>query len=145
VNAYPIIMAKERLYITHCTFKKDDTLTGTDKLVLPEELYNGTKIHRFISQCKKKGVKWAIFSDYYGVWFSNEKHTWYEKDPDDVNDNEFETLVTNSKKRLLPYCVYFYGNYKSHYFHPLYRRMVYRLKEEGVEIQLISKFEEIEG
>ena len=41
-------------------------------------------------------VKWAIFSDYYGIWFADEKHQWYEKNPDTVTNEEY--------KKLLIYC-----------------------------------------
>lgn len=57
---------------------------------------------------------------------------------------EFEQLVKSAKEKLRDYEVYFYGNYKSHYFHPLYRKLVDRLSQEVINIKLISKFREIE-
>lgn len=133
-----------KIYITHCTSIKDNRYKGTNEKVSPDVLYIGKKIQRFISNCMKKNLKWAIFSDYYGVWFPYEKHEWYEKHPNLVTDSEFEQLVSSTKKKLKNYGVYFYGNYKSHYFHPLYRKLVDRLSKEGINIKLISKFEEIE-
>lgn len=133
-----------RIYITHCTSIKNDLYKGTNEKVTSDTLYVGTKIQRFINYCKRKNVKWAIFSDLYGVWFPNEKHEWYEKHPSLVTDSEFEQLVSCAKEKMKNYEVYFYGNYKSHYFHPLYRKLVERLSKEGINIKLISKFKEIE-
>lgn len=133
-----------KLYITHCTGIKDDRYEETNEKVTPDTLYVGKKIQRFINACKKKNVKWAIFSDLYGVWLHDEKHKWYEKHPNLVTDLEFEQLVNLSKEKLKNYEVYFYGNYKSHYFHPLYGKLVDRLRKEGVKIKLISKFDQIE-
>lgn len=131
------------IYITHCTYKKNDSYKNTTIQLRPEELYTGTKIHRFINKCKELNVPWAIFSDLYGVWHPGERHIWYEKHPDSVNEVEFEHLIAISKSKLAGNQVCFYGNYKSHYFHPLYRNVVQRLKEDGVNIRLISKFKEI--
>lgn len=133
-----------RIYITHCTYKKDKRYKGTNEKVTPDVLYVGTKIQRFINNCKKKNVKWAIFSDYYGIWFPNEKRVYYEKHPKDVKNSEFEELVNSAKEKLKNYEVYFYGNYKTHYFHPLYKKLVDRLSKKGINIKLISKLKEIE-
>jgi hypothetical protein len=133
-----------KLYITHCTSEKDSLYKENNEKVAPELLYVGKRIQRFINNCKKKNVKWAIFSDYYGVWFPDEKHEWYEKHPKCVTPSDFESLISSSKKKLENYEVYFHGNYKSHYFHPLYKKLVDRLSKEGINIKLISKFEEIE-
>ena len=132
-----------KIYITHCTKIKDDHYKETNKEIAPETLYIGKKIQRFINNCRSKNVKWAIFSDYHGIWFPHEKHKWYEKPPDNVTNEEFEQLINSSKEKLKNYEVCFYGNHKSHYFHPLYRKLVDRLSKEGINIKLISKFEEI--
>ena len=133
-----------KIYITHCTSIKNDRYKETNEKVAPDILYIGTKIQRFINNCKKKKVKWAIFSDQYGVWFGNEKHEWYEKHPNHVTESEFEQLVSSAKEKRQNQEVNFYGNYKSGYFHHLYRKLVDRLRKEGINIKLISKFEEIE-
>ena len=39
--------------------------------VTPDKLYVATKTQRFIKLCIENEVKWAIFSDKYGIWFSN--------------------------------------------------------------------------
>jgi len=50
--------------------------------------------------CKDKNVNWAIFSDKYGVWFSHEKHNWYEESPNDVTESEFQVLLENIDSSL---------------------------------------------
>lgn len=56
-----------RIYITHCSAKKDDMLKHTDKKVTPDKLHTATPTQRFMNKCKEKQFKWAIFSDLYGV------------------------------------------------------------------------------
>ena len=60
-----------RIYITHCSAKKDSVLKNTKAKVTPDKLYTAAPTQRFINECKNKGVNWAIFSDKYGVWFSD--------------------------------------------------------------------------
>ncbi len=72
----------KRIYLTHCSARKDDTLKETGTGVTPDMLYKSAPIRRFMKSCKSNRVNWAIFSDKYGIWFANDKHTWYEKDPD---------------------------------------------------------------
>ncbi|MFH1127575.1 MAG: hypothetical protein V1718_05700 [archaeon] len=133
-----------KIYITHCTSKKDNRYKETNEEITPDTLYVGKKIQRFINNCRNKNVNWAIFSDHYGIWYPYEKHKWYEKPPDNVTDSEFEQLVKSSKEKLKNYDkVYFYRH--SCRFHPLYRKLVKRLYDEGINIELISKFQEIES
>src|SRR5689334_2716293 len=58
-----------RIYMTHCTSKKDHSLKETNEPVYPDQLYIGARIQRFMNRCKTIGARWAIFSDYHGVWF----------------------------------------------------------------------------
>ena len=76
-----------RIYLTHCSAKKDNSLRNSSKLLTPDMLYMATPTQRFMIQCKEKHVNWAIFSDKYGVWFPEEKHESYEKDPRHSNSN----------------------------------------------------------
>lgn len=79
--------------------------------ITPDKLYTATAIQRFISKCKNKGVNWAIFSNKYGVWFSNIKHVWYEKNPNKVTEEEFSQLVTKFNNSLGRFDeIYFYHN-----------------------------------
>jgi len=108
-----------RIYITHCSKKKDDSLKNNGE-VTPDKLYMSACIQRFMNKCKERNVKkWAIFSDKYGVWFSNDKHKWYEKDPNKVTVQEFRILLDNFDRRLQKYdeiCFY----YNPGRFHLLY-------------------------
>jgi hypothetical protein len=70
-----------KIYITHCSAKKSIVFKNTKAKVTPDKLYTATPTQRFIKECKNKEVNWAIFSDKYGVWFSDIKHEWYEKIP----------------------------------------------------------------
>jgi hypothetical protein len=131
----------KKIYITHCSKTKDDSLENTGLAVLPEELYQSKVIQRFIKRCKKQKVDWAIFSDLYGVWFSGEKHEWYEKDPSKVSDEEFQKLVTDFDRKLEMYDeIYFYHNPGR--FHSLYKRLI---KESALRnrIKMISHLSDI--
>lgn len=112
-----------RIYITHCSAKKDESLKHTDKEVTPDKLYVATPIQRFMNKCKEKQVEWAIFSDLYGVWFPNVDHEWYEKDPDTVTEQEFENIVNDFDQKLREYDeIWFY--YNPGRFHPLYGKLL---------------------
>lgn len=130
-----------RIYITHCSAKKDNSLKHSRRKVTPDRLYTATPTQRFMNECRKKRVRWAIFSDLYGVWFPQEEHEWYEKDPDTVTEKEFSLLKRNFEKRLSDYDdIYFYHNPGR--FHPLYRRLIREVKVKD-KIVLFSHKEEI--
>ena len=121
-----------RIYITHCSAKKDNSLCDTGKKVTPDQLCSATPTQRFMIECKKKGVMWAIFSDKHGVWFPEERHEWYDKDPDTVSEQEFTQLVKNFEERLANFDeIWFY--YNPGRFHPLYERL---LKEARVKSKM---------
>jgi len=116
-----------KIYVTHCSAKKDDSLRLTAEKVTPDRLYTATPTQRFISRCKEKRVKWAIFSDSYGVWFPDVKHPWYEKDPDTVTEQEFHNLLDDFDQKLRGYDdIWFY--YNPGHFHPLYRCLLQETK-----------------
>jgi len=73
------------LFFTHCCAKKDDSLKGTGKKVLPLELYLATPTQRFMRRCIEMGVEWAIFSDKHAFVFPKDKIEWYEKPPDTLS------------------------------------------------------------
>lgn len=117
----------KRIYLTHCSAKKDNTLKNTGKKVTPDKLYTATSIQHFMNKCKEKNVNWAIFSDRYGVWFSNIKHEWYEKDPDEVTEEEFKELLKDFDQKLQDYDeIWFY--YNPGRFHRLYKRLLTETK-----------------
>lgn len=76
-----------------------------------------------MARCSVAGVKWAIFSDRYGVWFPEVRNRWYEKDPNTVTESEFRALLTNFDTALAGFDeIHFYHNPGR--FHPLYRRLI---------------------
>lgn len=112
-----------RIYLTHCTGVKDDTLRKTGEKVTPDQLYQSIPIQRFFTTCKAQRVAWAIFSDKHGIWFPNLKHGWYDKHPDDVSKDEFEWLVENFDDNLNNFSeIWFYNN--PAWFHSLYSRIL---------------------
>jgi hypothetical protein len=93
------------------------------KKVEPIVLYTATPTQRFMQKCKTTGVNWAIFSDKYGIWKFTEKHSWYEKNPNKVSNEEFETLIKNFDESLKNYDeIWFY--YNPGRFHPLYKKLI---------------------
>jgi len=91
--------------------------------VPPDVLYTATPTQRFMQRCKIMGVKWAIFSDQYGVWFPDIDRRWYEKDPNNVTRPEFLALLRDFDCKLDEYSeIYFY--YNPGRFHPLYRQLL---------------------
>jgi len=130
-----------RIYITHCSAKKDNSLKDTCKKVTPDKLYTSTRVQRFIKRCKKKKARWAIFSDKYGVWFPYERHEWYDKHPSSVSEEEFKRLVQDFEEKLNDYDeIYFY--YNPSRFHPLYKRLLKEVKVKD-KITLFSHIDEI--
>lgn len=112
-----------RVYMTHCSAKKDATFKHTDTAVTPDVLYTSAKTQAFIRSCKAAGVTWAIFSDYYGVWFPDVRHGWYEKHPKKVGAEEYRELLADFDTKLRPFEeIWFY--YNPGRFHPLYNRLL---------------------
>jgi hypothetical protein len=137
-------MAKNNktIYITHCSAKKDINFKDTHVRVTPDKLYTATPTQRFMERCKDKKIKWAIFSDKYGVWFSKVKHEWYEKNPSKVTEEEFQDLVIEFNKSLRQFDeIYFY--YNPGRFHRLYKRLL-EASELKSKIKLITHLHEID-
>jgi hypothetical protein len=130
-----------RIYITHCSAKKNDDFKDSNKEIFPDKLYTSKRIRAFMNRCKEKKVQWAIFSDLYGIWFPEEKHAWYDKSPDSVMEEEYHSLLNNFNQRLLHYDeIWFYHNPGR--FHPLYKKL---LKDSALKnkIHLFSHKDEI--
>jgi len=131
-----------KIYLTHCSAKKNGALRFSDEKVIPEKLYTATPTQRFMNRCKNKNVNWAIFSDKYGVWFPNEKHEWYEKNPNTVTREEFNSLIEDFENKLENYDgIYFYHNPGR--FHRLYKKLLDAVKIQD-KITLISHLNDIE-
>jgi hypothetical protein len=132
---------RKRIYITHCSAKKDTSLKNTNKKVTPDKLYTATPTQRFMNKCKEKNVNWAIFSDLYGVWFPDIEHEWYEKDPNIVTEQEFKSLLENFDQALQDYDeIWFYCNPGR--FHPLYKRLLQETKLKN-KVKLFTHIREI--
>ena len=130
-----------RIYLTHCTGIKNDELKGNGKKVHPEELYQSVPFQRFVNECEKKHVNWAVFSDLYGIWFPEQIHQWYDKHPDTVTNNEFDKLISNFDTDLMDFSeIWFYNN--PSWFHSLYKAV---LKKSSLnhKITTFSKLKEI--
>lgn len=128
-----------KVYITHCSAKKNNSLKHTGKKVTPDKLYTATPTQRFMNKCKERQVEWAIFSDLYGIWFPNIEHEWYEKDPDTVPEQEFRELVRDFDQKLQRFDqIWFY--YNPGRFHPLYEKL---LKETKLKIQRFTHIRNI--
>jgi len=130
-----------RIYITHCSAKKDNSLKNSGQQVTSCKLYTATPTQRFMTKCKEKKVNWAIFSDLYGVWFPNVEHKWYEKDPNTVTEEEFSELVKDFDEKLGDYHeIYFYHNPRR--FHTIYKELLSETKLKD-KITLFSHLGEI--
>ena len=98
-----------KIYLTHCSAKKDGSLRNTHKQITPDKLYAAKPTQRFMNRCKNQNVNWAILSDKYGVWFPHEKHEWYEKNPDTVTQKEFDKLVEDFENNVSSFLGMKYG------------------------------------
>ena len=134
-------MNGNRIYITHCSFRKNDSLKNTGIIVTPDNLYTSRNLQRFVRKCREKNVPWAIFSDLYGIWFPEELHQWYEKNPSRVSQDEFTRLRENFDSHLSRFDeIYFYRNPGR--FHKLYRDLISESRLAG-RIHLISRVYDI--
>ncbi len=132
----------KKIYITHCSAKKDDSFRGTKKKVTPDRLYLATPLQRFIKKCKDKSVDWAIFSDKYGVVFPHNKIEWYNKHPSKVKPDEFRDLVDDFVIKLSKYDeIWFYHNPGR--FHQLYKKLVEKVRDRGLNVKLFTHLSEI--
>lgn len=132
-----------KIFITHCSGKKSEKYKDTGEAITPDKLYTSKRIKSFINKCRSMNVKWAIFSDKYGVWFPNEKHEWYDKSPDNVNEDDLKPLVKNFDEKLLEYDeIWFYHNPAR--FHSTYKDLlnITTLKDK---IIMFSRIKEIDG
>jgi hypothetical protein len=130
-----------KIYITHCSAKKDAALENSKVKVTPDKLYTATPTQRFINECKNKKVSWAIFSDKYGVWFPDSLHEWYEKNPNKVTKAELDQLVSEFNKSLDQFdeiCFY----YNPGRFHRLYKKLLKKSELKG-KIKLFTHLNEI--
>ena len=131
-----------RIYITHCSAKKNEIYKLNHQKITPDRLYTAKPTQRFMNRCKEKNVNWAIFSDLYGIWFPDIEHEWYEKDPDKVTEKEYKNLLNDFDQKLKDYDeIWFYHNPGR--FHSLYKRLINESKLRSKIIKF-THLEEIE-
>lgn len=132
----------KKIYITHCSTKKNKLYKNNNLLTTPDKLYTSKRIIRFINQCKIKNQNWAILSDRYGIWFPHEKHAWYDIHPRSINGKQLDKLVLNFNKNLSLYdeIWYYYNPAK---FHILYRKLLDMTKLRD-KVVMFSHLKEIE-
>ena len=136
-----------RIYVTHCTDKKKESLKHTNIEVPPNELYAALWITRFMNKCRERKVQWAIFSDEYGVWFPSIRHKWYDKSPNTivkfgrtVDLHKFRQLVSDFDQKLQHYDqIWFYRQPGGRPLHPVYQKL---LEETSLKSK-ITKFRHI--
>lgn len=132
-------MLEKNIYITYCSKQKSVYKTDGSKLLLPSELYISSRVQSFIHYCEKYKYEWAIFSDYYGIVFKNDKVEWYDKSPELVTSKEYNDLLKDSLYKLKKYNkVFFFYDVKT--FHPVYKRLVKDL-ERSKKVILMDRLE----
>lgn len=132
---------KQIIYITHCSAKKDNSIKELRKKVTPDKLYAATPTQRFMNRCIKNKVNWCIFSDKYGIWFPDIKNEWYEKNPNKVNDDEYNEILNDFNNKLEQFDeIWFYHNPGR--FHQLYKKILKDNKLKDI-IKLFTHLEVI--
>jgi hypothetical protein len=94
-----------------------------------------------MNQCKARGVRWAIFSDRYGVWFPEVRHEWYEKDPANVTKAEFSALLRDFDEQLTVFSEIFFYHHPFRPLHHLYACLLKRsvLSDRIKQIKLLGE------
>jgi hypothetical protein len=127
-----------RIYLTHCSAEKDAQLQDTGVTVTPDRLYTNPQVQRFMERCKEKNVQWAILSDRYGVYQSNDCNAWYEKHPDTVTPQEENAIIQDFNRKLDLYNeIHFLVRADS--FHPFYARVL----KKTILAERIQSFQDI--
>jgi hypothetical protein len=127
-----------RIYLTHCSAEKDAQLQDTGVTVTPDRLYTNPQVQRFMERCKEKNVQWAILSDRYGVYQSNDCNAWYEKHPDTVTPQEENAIIQDFNRKLDLYNeIHFLVRADS--FYPFYARVL----KKTILAERIQSFQDI--
>jgi hypothetical protein len=139
-------MATRKIFITHCSAKKNEALKG--KVVTVQELYTGQRIQAFMRRCLWAAVEWGILSDKYGIVFPGEAIEYYELHPDQLTHPQIRQLIQNFVERLGVYDeILFYHNPPR--FHRVYRYILdqaqkqFRAQKSSTRIILFSKLDNI--
>ena len=131
-----------KIYLTHSSWKKDEALRGTGKLVAPEQLYTAQYLQRFVRRCKEAEVEWAIFSSLHGILFPADRVAWYEKDFYEISEADYQGLLEDFVAKLEPYDeIWFYHNPGRFYL--LYQMLVMDVSSRGYRLVPFSHLDEI--
>lgn len=130
------------IYITYCSKQKIENEPDNSTFFLPSKLYTSYRIQMFVRFCENHGYTWAIFSDLYGLVSENEEIKWYDKGPDCVTDEEYDSLLKAAIKKLKNYndIIFFY---KVETFHSLYRKLVNDLSGYK-NVELVDELEDFD-
>lgn len=121
------------IYVTHCSRDKNTDCETSGAEVTPDILYTSPGLQKFITWCRNNKNDWAIFSDKYGVIFSDERIHWYNKPPDSVTSEEFDQLLASFTSRLAAFDqVVFY--HRPGETHPLFKRIQQLGRDRGMSI-----------
>ena len=111
------------IFITYCSWQKDDTIKDTGITVRVEHLYTSPRIVEFIEKCKSANVIWGILSDKHGICLEDQEYEWYDLHPESITDEEMEQLKENVVRQLACFTkIYFYAPTGD--LHPVYRRII---------------------
>jgi hypothetical protein len=120
-----------RIFFTFCSAQKDDSLRDSGQAVHPDVLYRSRRVKSFVARCREMEVRWAIFSDKYGVWFPETKHEWYEMSPDQALPH-FARLLADFDEKMKQFdVIYFCPGVGGPRLHRLYRRLVRESRWNG--------------
>jgi len=112
-----------RIYLTHCSKDKSQLAKKSREKMTPDQLYTDPGLQAFIHRCREVNSHWAILSDFYGVFFPDEQHEYYEKPPSDVTPEEEQAITENFQARLSIFDeIGFYVRKDT--FHPFYERVI---------------------
>ena len=131
-----------RIYITHCSARKNPSLKGSRRKVTSDVLYTSPRIKAFMRRCQQTGVNWAILSDKHGIVFPDQKHGWYEKSPDEVKPTEFHELLENFDRQLRRYSEILFYRPNPVRFHGVYRRILKKTRHHA-RVKQFSRVDQI--
>ena len=80
-----------------------------------------------MEECRSRRLRWAIFSDKFGVWFPEACREYYDKSPDSVTSKEFSALLNDFDTKLANFgeICFYRGTGR---VHSLYRRICEKTK-----------------
>lgn len=112
-----------RIYLTHCSKDKSLLAKKSGERMTPDQLYTDLGLQAFIRRCREVNSPWAILSDYYGVFFPDEQHEYYEKPPSTVTHEEEKAIAENFHTRLSTFDEIGFFVRKDT-FHPFYEKVI---------------------